>query len=268
MSAELDPVTGSVVLPFDRFTGGYEEMDLLSTADTAMNTVCAREQGVEAIALKPTYDPVYDSESFFGPWTVDQAERFGFVTPMTDADLRANGYVPQDYGEPPSEDRARALEIMARATDDDFAVFATCRERPESKQFDLYLPAQGPWNARLDAVSGGIDDDPAVRAVFDELGQCLQDNGLEPDPELPWQPVGADQRVINEEQVAMALTVVECKTSIDATRRIADRWAALQAPILDEYASELLDEQAVIDEALATAREYIGAHPEAFEPQR
>lgn len=104
--------------------------------------------------------------------------------------------------------------------------------------------------------------DDRAKEVFEELGACYEANGLEQKGDMSVEVVGMDADVINEEQVQLALTVVECKTEVDAIPRLASIWAELQAPTIHKYAAELTEYQRIKDDAISEARDYIIANPD------
>lgn len=53
--------------------------------------------------------------------------------------------------------------------------------------------------------------------------------------------------------------MVECKSQIDFVERLADLMAQQQAPVLVEYADELLAERATADAVVAEARAVLAA---------
>ncbi|WP_448062438.1 hypothetical protein [Cellulomonas hominis] len=246
----LDETTGAVILPYDRFVASHEEIDQLAAAGTVLLSICARAAGVGFLAPDVSfYDTTYDSEEYFGPWTVGQAERFGFVMPMTDADLIANGIVPDTIGyfdRPPHPNTA--------LTEQDWEVVDACEEPEGADQFDEPQMRVGPWEEQIRAIDETLARQPDVVTALDELAACYAEVGLEPDPEQPWRVEGADGGVISEEQVRLALQVVDCKTRVDFTARVARVHADLQAPIIVEYADELVAKRERIDAAVAAAR--------------
>ncbi|WP_455952218.1 hypothetical protein, partial [Arcanobacterium haemolyticum] len=63
----------------------------------------------------------------------------------------------------------------------------------------------------------------------------------------------------------IALKAAECQEETDATPRLAQVWADLQAPIIKKYAKELVAQRRLIDERVAEAKKYIHDHPELLE---
>ncbi len=251
LTAELNEQTGAVVLPADRFTETFLEMDLLATAGSTELSRCAAEKGVTFTPPQPLTDPVYVSEQYQGPWTREQAERFGFVKPMTQADMAANGIT----GAESDADADDKTSPNGALTDEDWTVIDACNEDAGPSQFDAALKHVGPWYAELGAVEDKVFDDPEAKNALRDLDACYEDAGLSVSKHnSPGWPSGADASVIDQQQIQLALTAVDCKEQTDFTARVAAVEARLQAPIIVKYADELVQKRAEIDEALAAAR--------------
>lgn len=261
MKPELSPETGAVVLPADRFVESPLEMDLLATASAVEVSRCASEQGVTVAPPELSADPVYASEHYFGPWTVAQAERFGFVRPMTQADLQANGIAAP--GSDPAADAGADGETSDAApesgeddlTEKDWEIIDGCASSSGSELFTEALTHVGPWYEQFASVQDAMLDEDAAREAIDDLKSCFKDKGLvSGDKDRPWVPRGADASEISAEQIRLALDVVACKDEVDFTRRMAEVESSLQAPIIAKYAGELVAKRAQLDEAIAQAQ--------------
>ncbi|MBI9115722.1 hypothetical protein [Sanguibacter suaedae] len=264
MAPELDEQAGAVRLPLDRFVETPEELDVLTVAGSVLTFRCARDQGVPAQAsgqLPESSHAIYESESYFGPWTTDQAQRFGFVSPSSDNDLVANGITERAEGtaEP-------TVPPNARLTEADWAVVDECVDGPEQKMFAAALTHDGPWEESMQALPEALLRDDRTEELVSELTECYEDHGLEPGDELAWYPRGARADEISEEQIVLAMQVVTCKEEIDFTMRLAKVEAELQAPLVEKYADELIAKRAQIDEAVVKARAVIAANGDMFEP--
>jgi len=266
VSVTLDEENGTIVLPYDRFIPDRVDASLLQTAQQVVATLCAREQGVGFMTGRFVEIPTYRSEPFYGPWTLAQAERYGFVSPfLTDADLRANGIVPEDYGSPSLLNNAEVAAVNEKLTDEDRAVVEECYRSPERAEFTV-KGGGGPWDDELRQAEEPILAGETLTEPLDELYACYRERGLEPDTARPGLVVGADPGRIDEEQVALAVQTVECKQETDFTRRVADALAAAQAEVLLDYADEVVAQGEELQRALDAAQRYVAAHPEAFEP--
>lgn len=261
--AELDPATGAVNLPFDRYTADVEDGNLFRAAQAAARAICAREAGVEFVAPAYVEQDIYRSESFLGPWTLSQAQKFGFVEPAPDADLRANGYVSADYGEPSRFDYAAVGDANSRLSEDEWAVVDECGAAAN----EFAPPATGPWFTELDALNRDVLDpgSPEVAPILEDLYACYEERSIGQHPSVAGWPQGADNHVINEEQISLAIASVECKIERGTTQKLADVWAAAQAPILEEYAAEAVETGNRLDAVREDAKEFLAAHPEVTE---
>jgi hypothetical protein len=256
LGLELDPVldeaTGAVVQPYDRFLSSFAERDQIAVATTVLIAQCAQEQGVGYMALDPMSDPIYDSEHYYGPWTVAQAERFGFVTPMSEADLVENGIVSGSTG-----DEEATPHPNAALSDEDGEIANACGEADNVGELNAALAEGGPWIEQIEAINSALLKTPDVEELLEELGACYLDEGMTPDGDSPWLVSVFNSNEITEEQVQLALKVVACKAEIDFTTRMAQVEADLQAPIIVEYADELIAQRAEIDAALLKAQTLI-----------
>lgn len=109
-----------------------------------------------------------------------------------------------------------------------------------------------------------IDSDPEAIKVFSEMKACYADKGLVFLDDSPGFVEGVDYYAIRQEDIEKAVKAAECQEQLRSTERLAQRWAELQKLIIEKYAAELVDRRQKIDTALAKAKEYIAAHPEAF----
>lgn len=255
---ELDPVTGAVVLPADRFMYTPIEHELLAVAEAHTLSACAAERGVTFVPPEARSNPVHLSEHYFGPWTADQASRFAFLPPMSDADLVANGYV--DAGIEMQGDSPVGVDTPnAALTDSDWTVIDDCAKDDSGAQFEEALSAQGPWTQALFDVESKVVKDRDAHEATRDLHACYDEAGLDVAKDAVWVPEGAQQDVIDEAQIVLAHEVVDCKERVDFTARMAQVHARLQAPVIAEYAEELQAQRARIDEALVAARTLVGA---------
>lgn len=260
LSAELDENSGAVILPYDRLSPSFVEADRLTTAASFALAECAADSGVTFTPIGDTLDAqVYASEQYFGPWTIDQAETFGFVTPQSRNDMVANGIDGAVAGE------SSGAEAVASAndalSDADWTIIDGCgSEDAAVREFSAATVDSGPWSELLLAAGTRVVDDPRAQPVIDELTACFADEGLEPMEDTPWLPEGADPGVLSAGQIELALTVVRCKESVGFTQRMADIDASLQAPILRDHAAELIERREALDAALEHADAVIAAH--------
>lgn len=263
--------TGAVAFPDELFYASLEENDLLTTATSLAIATCAQARGVDFRASgTPSHSTLYESSNYFGVWTESAAERFGFVPPMTNRDLIANGVsgAPaltdvQLTATPEQPDLSLNVEIAAHnsaLSEDEFAVIAECANGEAAKVFDLRAIAPaGPWSQPLGEVHRAFNQDDVVKETYSQLNECLEREGLQPDESAPGMPIGADSGSITEDQVVMALTVVDCKAEVEFVDRLAARMAELQAPIINKYFAELSDQRSAIERAVEQARELVSS---------
>jgi hypothetical protein len=256
LDAELDPSTGAVILPYDRFIPTPDEDEDILVASSVMLSQCAAESGVVLHPHSRTDQSIYYSETFYGPWTKAQAEKFGFVGPMPDADLVANGIVASESEPSEGED---AVEGGAGRPAADQAVLDECAQRPDFEALHAGLMRDGPWETQLPSSGDEVFEDPVAAAALDDLDACFVREGMEPDPEFLYVPLGADPMVIDETQISLALATVACRDEVDFTRRVADVLAQQQAPIIVAYLDELVEQRADLDASVQKAQATLDA---------
>lgn len=262
LTAAVDPDAGTIVFPAARFGLTAEEQQLLVTAFTVMRSRCAQGLGVDWRADPVVrYSTLEEASHFFGVWTEAHAARFAFVAPMTNADLVANGYVPEGSvpvhdGSPEQADLGAGSEIGAHnaaLSEEDLERAMTCNDDEAVARFSQAQIEQPPGARRIGVVMQGLAELPEAEQVYADLDRCFEEHGLTPDPEAPGMPEGWEL-VIDEEQISLALQTVACKTEVDLVPRLADLVAEQQAPILAEYADELVAYRADLDTLVAEAR--------------
>jgi len=262
LTAETDPETGAITFPYDRLRASVEEVDILATASKLTTAECAKAQGVDFRAsASGSFPSVYKASNYFGVWIKEHAERYAFLPPMTEADMEANGIKGGAWAE---GDRAKVKGGKAamaahnsKLSPSQKAVVAECA-RTKAKRFNLgILAPPGPWSQPIDTMASNFNADERVKSLYNELHACFVDAGLKPNEEAPGVPIGAKVHEISEEQIQMALRVVDCKHSSNLVPRLSAIMAELQAPIIEKYAPELAVQRERIDTAVAAARQVI-----------
>ncbi len=250
-----------MILPADRVTLTIDEEDKILRASTVVMAQCARPRGVIFVVSLVGVSPIYESEHYFGPWTTDQARQFGFVEPAPPSGLV--GF----KGAPPYEPQVSTVEDPV-LTEADYDILAECENEPEGESFRKALYGAGPWVEELSAVNDSLPETKEARALLEELGVCYRDQGLTPySKDLSW-PVGGRGDEISEAQIELALKVVECKNSIDFTRRMATLESQMQAPIITKYGKDMLAHRQLIDSALVDADKVIEEYRQSPEYQQ
>ncbi|USR79976.1 hypothetical protein [Arcanobacterium pinnipediorum] len=272
LSAEVDKELWTVTLPWDRYTMTDEQRIILVSAESFGLAECTREnmQDVAWTATLPEALKGVNPHVFmeFGPWVKEMAQQYGFSSaefsdvPINGRDLVAKSKEQRDRERKGMQSNAtfseRDIELMHE----------TCDSYPQVKRFQLKeLDVQGPWTKLLADTRDQIFEDSRGKAVVEELAQCFISKGLKPIEGVPGYVEGVSpQRNPSSESIALALKAVECQEETDATPRLAQVWADLQAPIVKKYAKELIAQRELIDERVAEAKQYIQEHPEFLEP--
>ena len=270
LEAELDPATGAIGLPVEQFLTPRDDSEVLGAAAQVAVAACAAEQGVHyAIPVRATPEE-YTQDTLDGPWTVSQAERFGFVQPMTDEDLRGNGIVGAPAAGPTAARTARTLGDLPSDSPDRAVVEACAAEESTTEEFRLVESPTGPWFAELDAAVRKAQTSEAAVTLRGELRACYEQRGIAVDGAAfdsgqlgaTAGVTGADPSRIDEQQVNLALEVVACKTQVRYTERAAGLIAQAQAGVVTDHLEEFgaLAEQR--DAARAKAETILSDHPD------
>lgn len=273
----------------------------MSAHDVAL-AECVRGKGIawDFPAQHPVDDPVLNAWHRYGPWTADIAQRFAFVKPQTETSLIRNGIVvPAAPAVPATSQPESLVATIDNLSEEQLAASRQCEKDPQVLEFGRSdIMTATPWQSEIAEGTIRAEADPRGLQLFEELGNCYAEQGMEMDPEQPGFVVGARQyavtremevsencradgpaggddacgmqsvltgeSAINEAQIALALTTVQCKDSINFTQRIADLIAEKEAPIVEEYAEDIVADRQRVDDLLAQAKAYNAAHPDAF----
>ncbi|MFI9486978.1 hypothetical protein ACIG47_11360 [Promicromonospora sp. NPDC052451] len=262
LSADLDRQSGAIVFPADRLKMTRSDVETLDSAYSFAVAACAKDLGVDYSPFAPNDEPLYDASNYFGVWLEKYAQEFGFVAPMTPADMAANGV----KGAPSVTEHAPgAGPESAQLSDDDRAQLEPCFTSEEASRFDaVSLAGAAPWNGPLGQIDAEFFGYPEAEEVVADYDDCLKANGLQPQPDTPGFARGADSREISAEQIELALKVVACKDEVDYVQRLADVMADKQAPIIEDYATEMVAQKEKTDQVVAEAEAYISEHRSEF----
>lgn len=268
LDAELDPGASSIAYPIDHFFATRDDSEVLGFASQIAAAACAAEQGVHyKIPTRET--PVeYDQDTLDGPWTIAQAERFAFVMPMTDADLRGNGVVgaPEAPVEEPSTDRT-----LADVPDDspEREIVEECfRVNAETVDYESAQNPAGSWVLELETAVSVAQHSAEADDLRSELRACYLSSGVAVDEAAFTSGVlgdtagaaGADSSRIDAEQIVLAVAVVGCKDEVQYTERAAQLIAEAQVPVVLANLDELRAFAENLAQTRAEAEEVIAEH--------
>ncbi|USR79977.1 hypothetical protein [Arcanobacterium pinnipediorum] len=271
VSAKVDRDSWLIELPWDRYQLSSEDEAYLLSAGSAAMAECTRAKldgvawtGFPPSVLLPINPPVF---SEFGPWNKDMAAQFGFTrvadsgTPIANRGLSARSAEDKAGWTSRAESNARVFEKAEQKFHE------ACDSYPIAKKFDVReVSGSGPWKNELSETRMRLFDDPRAQEIAGELEACFDKQGLQISSEVPGFVEGVDSFIDpTEESIAIALKAAQCQEETDATVRLAQVWADLQAPIVKKYAKELIAQRQLIDERVAEAKQYIQEHPELFE---
>jgi len=266
LTADVDLVHGTVVEPMDRFRDSPEDDAVTQNAQQVAMSLCARAKGIRWVPV--FMDSTYDRRSgpVEGPWVEANAKKFGFITPEADGDVRRSLHPGLEESHRFPGDKPSANEALSEADRD---VVRACGAAPEAMRFDvMHVRPQGPWDLALGeahdkafpVTDAGTTTSKETKPVEDDYDACLRAVGVEPDPQRLGWAKGAVAHVLDAQQIALALTVVQCKTQVHYAQRLADIEAELEVPIVEKYAHELTARKKKIDAVVADAKKFLAAH--------
>ena len=203
LGADVDVDTGAVTLPYDRFRITNVESDILGAARSGAVAACARNKGLTWTGWDIRGGDYSASHIWhvFGAWRQQDAAKFGFMDPMSDAGLMWRGLIPksEDYTEPTTPNTQLSQAQIEE-------VGSTCSSDPQAKEFaEEDLVVSSPWSDEMAQLDVAVNRDPRSLEVFDELAQCYSGQGLTFDEDFPGYVIGADRETISEDQITMAL---------------------------------------------------------------
>lgn len=259
-STSIDTASGAIVFPVDQYGLSASEDEYVTSAESIEMSLCASKDSVDFRPTPPVIDIANTVSTIFGPWVKSYTAKYGFVPPESDADLVANGV----KGAPRVKLHGFAsLRHNGTLTDSDWEVVNKCRDL--TLDGDALAPP-GPWSKPASTAATAALAGDKAQAIESDYNACLRSNGLEPDAGSPGFVRGADVNVISPQQIALALTVVDCKTKVHYVQRLSDLVDDAQAPIVAKYHKELVAQRQRIDAALEKSKrliaDYQHDHPE------
>ncbi|QRV02720.1 hypothetical protein JTE88_03000 [Arcanobacterium phocisimile] len=271
LSAEVDKESWTVTLPWNRYLISDEEKNILLSASSMALAQCTREKnmakqwtGTNADFISQVNPHVY---SEFGPWRKAMAQQYGFSSPY----LSNDPIVGRDI-KPPTETEIlklrRGFDANSLFSEADMELMRKeCDEYPAVEKFNREkIAPSAPWVDELGETRMLLFDDPRAQEIVGELEACFDKQGMKMSSEIPGFVEGVNGFIDpTEESIALALKAAQCQEETDATPRLAQVWADLQAPIVKKYAKELIAQRQLIDERVAEAKQYIQEHPELLE---
>jgi hypothetical protein len=240
LHAEVDPAAGTITFPLARYDLTAEEWSTVNRARAWASKLCAEAEVGRPIAWEEPIPGTPRSDRTYGVWSLSEAQEYGYAVPPTGG--TSGG--PVDEG----------IELV---------VWEACRQSPTVQE--LSPEVEGSY-AMADALGQAHDvalASEASRSAVADWTACLAEHGLEPaGGDSGYTVAGATTSRWDPESVAMAVTDVQCKTSVDFVQRMADARAAAMAPVIAQYRGNLLERLAYQRAVVARAEAYLAAHPE------
>ncbi len=270
MTAKVDPNTATVKLPGDKFNISHREDGQITDAQIVARAVCAKKLGIpfQAWGIGRSDAPEYAMFGELGPWTEEMANRFAYTGSQTIYDQVANGYMPEPKNFKPRKPRP---ELSVEQRD---VLEKKCNGTEEVKYFesDRFYKSSPPAAYDLlftELMQKKLPESSAYQAALKNLEQCYQEVGIRQEKKKDGNNtytaiVGVDYSKVNEQQIALALKDVQCKTKVDFINRVAQEAAKLQAPIIKKNLKEFTAWRKTVDETLKKAEKYIAAHQDVI----
>lgn len=253
-SADVDPEAGTVVLPVERFLMTRAETHLVDTASQTVFDQCVRDHGYEVVSTPVVLDSEGDRR--YGTWLVQEAELYGFAPPSVGRGAGEPGTVPVR----PRDSDGHPIFPPGDVRNADLDVILECHEAPEVLRFVTHsIEPAFDYGAEIGPLMDEALGSSEGKQVFADWEACLEEHGLERDEsESPYSIRGATMDV-TEQNIAMALVDVQCKTDVELVQRLADLEAELQAPVVARYFKELTAMRAEYDVVLEDARAFLAS---------
>jgi hypothetical protein len=242
--AEVNPDSGSISLPLDRFMLTEPEQYEIFAAQGLAFDSCVAEAGVP---VEPRGSSTVGATASrrYGVWFRPEAERYGYGLP--------DSLMP---------DAGAAVEADAEApTDAEMAVYEQCNGSDDVQRFEsTRIRAGFDYAEETTGLTDRALSSDDAQDVFSEWKSCLAESGLTVDEtRSPWAIAGTSLEP-TESNIRAALMDIACKERTDYIQRLADIEAAMQAPIVEEHLAELQDMRAEYDDMLDDARQYVAEH--------
>ena len=244
VTADVDPKTGSIVLPIDRFFLSESELaDIESAHGLAMGS-CTAAHGYNYGSTKVI--PEIGGQRNYGVWVMTNAEQFGYEVPASPAKQAA---------------LQRNSDPSQAPTDAQLSIIKACAHTPDAQALEeTSVRASSLFG---DATTGLGDKALAsakARQVIGQWAACLTAKGLQRNLSGgPFNIKGVTEG-ITESNIRIAVQDVQCKDQVDLVRRMATIDASFQAPVVKKYAAELTELRVCYDKLVSRARTYLTAH--------
>lgn len=233
-SAVVDPVSGTIELPLDRYGMTDTERRTLEYAFDVVVSECMAARGFEYAVIDRREIQV-KSDWRYGVWVESEVAKYGYGFPTDPATAELEKLNSAEY--PPGWHDANT-----ECGHEGASVVIAEPLTTEQQAFNYY-----------DVVMASDQAEDVVR----EWKDCLDDQGVTP-PNDGWMPPEAEDAP-TEQQIAIALVDVRCKDDVDLVERLADLEADAQQATLDEREAEFAEQRAAIDEALQAAQQLSSA---------
>lgn len=244
--AEINYETGEIFLPSEKYKITWAEYTIIDNASQHFLAECINENSDYDYPYLPTPSYQKSEDRRFGIWKIDNAQQVGYTLPRTEAEQERLDRADAEEKEL-AELSETAREVLSKAESD---CAESLSKQPISQNKVPKFPTLPSGYSQAYASEEGA-------SIHAEWEACLNENGLELDPEVSPFAIKGITGEKNEQDIKIAVIDVQCKTEVDYIHRMANLVAAYEGPYVKKYESELqeyYDAQLVV---LESAKEYI-----------
>lgn len=178
---------------------------------------------------------------------MSDAERYGYILPESEEKI----------------DAIAQQEKPSAFTQEELNQRAQCAQTSDiiSGLDTRALESGGPWVTEFDGAAKAVREGQPWKRAIQEWTDCLAKSGIPSDPGrfsaagVDWETV--DKYRVREHDVELAVIDVQCKTSTNLVKRLADLDAGAQQPVVEKYRSELEKSRDELEAVLARAQEVL-----------
>ncbi|MFE5309531.1 hypothetical protein [Isoptericola sp. NPDC056605] len=244
-AAKVDLAAGKITRPSEEYFPTQQEHEAIFNAHTLAIANCAERNGI--------------------------AYHYGEIIPETETDRDYGLWVPAaakqaGYAPVESEEKKQAVaetlsgESDVEISDADFAKLEqNCANDPDVLRLTEHK-GSGPWSEGLGNAWTAFQSSDVYNTIRNEWAKCLSGNGIDAASDTRTLDAAVPRDAYLTSSAAtrdVAIVDANCKQSIDMIQRLADLHAAYEAPVLDEWSSELSALHDKYEQQVADAEAYL-----------
>lgn len=244
--AILDPSTGSITLPLDKYAMSWSDLNLVASANDKLIDSCLRTSSFTNPLLSLNRSTrVVPEDRRYGPWSPALATRWGYGSPADDVASRGDTLLASQsqMWQSAQEQCYRSTKLLPSLSYSD--------SKASGAKSLIAVGAQGAGEAAVYAAS-----QPAWTSARSKWWDCLRKNGIEPRTGAnEWVPNGAGD---GESAVRTAITDVMCKSQTGLVATLSNLEARYQRAYEAKNEAALSAQRAKVDSELQKAKQILG----------